>query len=143
MVYLVSAAGAALVPDDAVAVFVDVDVDVEVDVLLQDLSSEPQPTSATVSATVMVAAVKCFFNPTPDYWGRYGRRPRRNDTSRNGRPRCLNLFANSGGFGVTRKLLSNSPGKQPSSHAPTVRDRYEVAQGADRARRGDGGGHGV
>src|SRR5690348_4833 len=41
-----------------VDVLVDVDVDVDVDVLLLD----PQPTSATISAKVMVAAVKCFIN---------------------------------------------------------------------------------
>jgi hypothetical protein len=48
------APGVALVAGDAV---VEVDVLVDVDVVL----SEPQPTSARLSATVMVATVKCFI----------------------------------------------------------------------------------
>jgi hypothetical protein len=41
---------------------VDVEVDVEVDVDGAVLLLEPQPTSATPSATAIVAAVKCFIN---------------------------------------------------------------------------------
>jgi hypothetical protein len=52
--------GVVLVPDDVAVVVVDVDVEVDVDVDV--LLSEPQPTSAKPSATVMVAAVMCFIN---------------------------------------------------------------------------------
>jgi hypothetical protein len=65
MVLWACAPGAALVPEDVAVVVVDVDVDVDV------LLSEPQPTSAKLSATVMVAAAMCHqlhlpkIGPTP------------------------------------------------------------------------------
>ena len=55
-----------LVPADVVVeTVVEVDVEVDVDVLVSDFLSEPQPTSARLSATVMVAAVKYFINDSP------------------------------------------------------------------------------
>jgi hypothetical protein len=60
MVLCACAPGAGLVADD-VAVDVEVDVLVDVDVVL-DLLSEPQPTSARLSAAVAIAAVKYFIN---------------------------------------------------------------------------------
>jgi hypothetical protein len=61
-----------------VVVVVDVDVEVLVDVgvLLSDLLPEPQPTSATLSATAMVAAVKCFIDQFSRQLGRHQRQPR-------------------------------------------------------------------
>ena len=69
MVYLAFAAGAALVCDD---VEVDADV-VDVDAFSPDLWSWPQPTSAKLSATEMVASVKCFIDPISRKLGQYQR----------------------------------------------------------------------
>jgi hypothetical protein len=62
----------------------DVDVDVDVEVLL----SEPQPTSAKLNATVMVATAEYFIYCISQKLGRYQRQPCRNETSRS-RPGTL------------------------------------------------------
>ncbi|BBZ37447.1 hypothetical protein MCNS_05100 [Mycobacterium conspicuum] len=67
MVLWVCAPGVALVADD-VTVDVEVDVLVDVDVVL-DLLSEPQPTSARLSAAVAIAAVKYFITCISRRWG--------------------------------------------------------------------------
>src|ERR1700677_4543695 len=79
MVLWACAPGVALVADDVVVVDVDVDVAV--------LLSEPQPTSARLSARAVVAAVKCFIYCISQKLGRYLRQPR-NETSRVSVERC-------------------------------------------------------
>src|SRR5690242_10349334 len=90
-----------------VDVLVDVDVDVDVDVLLLD----PQPTSATISATVMVAAVKCFINQLSRKLGPAPAPAARIETSRS---RC-------------RKLLDHLVRGQPPHHRPS--DEYRQPAG--------------
>src|SRR5271157_849635 len=130
MVLLACAPGVAEVAD--VVVDVDVEVDVDVDVDGDVLLLEPQATSARLSATVMVAAVKCFIDQFLPKIGPVPAPATRNETSRS-RPQKLLVELRSSRH---RRNTSRRGGY-------AVRNTYAVTTGPHRVLRGGGRLHDV
>src|ERR1700677_2738343 len=123
MVLWACAPGVALVADDVVVVDVDVDVAV--------LLSEPQPTSARLSARAVVAAVKCFIYCISQKLGRYLRQPR-NETSRVSVERCSSacgLWRSAISLLVSRRII----GQPMTTGIQQVSTRYSRTDGTPTA----------